>query len=51
MYIESVYALYLSFIDNKKQMKIKKKYDEVTVINYILNNIKKIVNNDNIIVD
>ena len=42
MYIESVYALYLSFIDNKKQMKIKKKYDEVTVINYILNNIKKI---------
>ena len=51
MYIESVYALYLSFIDNKKQMKIKKKYDEVTVINYILNNFKKIVNNDNIIVD
>lgn len=51
MYIESVYALYLSFIDNKKKMKIKKKYDEVTVINYILNNIKKIVNNDNIIVD
>ena len=51
MYIESVYALYLSFIDNKKQMKIKKKYDEVTVINYILNSIKKIVNNDNIIVD
>ena len=31
-------------------MKIKKKYDEVTVINYILSNIKKIVNND-IIVD
>ena len=51
MYIESVYALYLSFIDNKKQMKIKKKYDEVTVINYILHNIKKIANNDNIIVD
>lgn len=50
LYIESVYALYLSFIDNKRQMKIKKKYDEVTVINYILSNIKKIVNND-IIVD
>ena len=50
LYIESVYALYLSFIDNKRQMKIKRKYDEVTVINYILSNIKKIVNND-IIVD
>ena len=50
LYIESVYALYLSFIDNKRQMKIKKNYNEVTVINYILNNIKKIVNND-IIVD
>ena len=50
LYIESVYALYLSFIDNKRQMKIKKNYNEITVINYILNNIKKIVNND-IIVD